>query len=141
MKSSIKFGEELRNRAALKVTENSEAEAQLHELELKKLCEDLEVTDDIVNSGAKLHALYLKWLSYFDHHFDVEDEKAFKFRFAIFKDNALFINQWNKSGRSSTCGLNDFSDMTSGEVATSSWKTYPKKANQVIAGIADYLDK
>ncbi|KAI3855432.1 hypothetical protein MKX03_025390 [Papaver bracteatum] len=141
LESSLKFGEEIRNHAVLNVTENSEAkaEAQLHELKLKKLREDLEVTDDIANSEAKLHALFLKWLSYFDYHFDLEDEKAFKFRFGLFKDNARFINQWNKSGRSSTCGLNQFSDMTSNEIANNSWKTYSKKA--VIAGIADYLDE
>ncbi|KAI3873901.1 hypothetical protein MKW98_001550 [Papaver atlanticum] len=108
--------------------------------ELEKLREDLEVTDDIVNSEAKLHALFLKWLSHFDHHFDVEDEKAFKFRFGIFKDAARFINQWNKGGHASTCGLNKYANMTREEFATWSWKTYPKKANQVIADITDCLD-
>ncbi|KAI3903413.1 hypothetical protein MKW98_032067 [Papaver atlanticum] len=144
LKRPLEFGEELRDLAALKVIVNSEAqakaeaEAKLRELKVKKLREDLEVTDDIANSEAKLLALFLKWLSYFDHHFDVEDEKAFKFRFGIFKESALFCNWWNKSGRSSTCGLNEFSDMTWEEFANSSWKTYPKKANQVIP---DYLRK
>ncbi|KAI3832580.1 hypothetical protein MKW98_002126 [Papaver atlanticum] len=119
---------------------NSDAEAELRKLEILKLREDLEITDDIVNSEAKLHALYLKWLSYFDHHFDVADEKAFKERFEIFKKSARDVNQWNKSGHSSTCGLNRYSDMTDEEFVSCSWKTYPKKANQVIAGIAHYQD-
>ncbi|KAI3884681.1 hypothetical protein MKX03_016129 [Papaver bracteatum] len=78
---------------AVKVTgvANSEAEATFSKLEIVKL--HLEVTDDIVSSESKLHALYLKWLSYFDHHFDVEDEKAFKERFENFKKAARSINQ------------------------------------------------
>lgn len=137
---------EFRNRAALELIDNNEAEAKakaeakLRELELEKLREDLEVTDDMVNSEAKLHALFLKWLSYFDHHFDVEDEKAFRFRFGIFKDAARSINQWNKGGHASTCGLNKYADMTRKEFATWSWKTYPKKTNQVIADITNCLD-
>ncbi|KAI3916106.1 hypothetical protein MKW98_004547 [Papaver atlanticum] len=106
--------------------------------EKRKLAEelrpDLKVTDDIVSSESKLHALYLKWLSYFDHHFDVEDEKAFKERFEIFKKTARHVNQWNKGGHLSTCGLNQFSDLTDEEYGYWSWKIYPKKANQVIAG-------
>ncbi|KAI3878744.1 hypothetical protein MKX03_005720 [Papaver bracteatum] len=122
------------------VVANSDAEAKRCELEILKQREDLEVTDDIVSSDAKLHALYLKWLSYYDHHFDVEDEKAFMERFKIFKNRARRINQWNKGGHPSTCGLNQFSDMTDNEYGSFSWKTYPKKPNQVIAGIAHYLD-
>ncbi|KAI3842392.1 hypothetical protein MKW92_047551 [Papaver armeniacum] len=118
---------ELHNCAALKLTYNSEAK-------------DLEVTDDIVNSEAKLHALFLKWLSYFDHHFDVEDEKAFRFRFGIFKDAARLINEWNKGGHASTLGLNKYADMSREEFATWSWKTYPKKTNQDIADITICLD-
>ncbi|KAI3842407.1 hypothetical protein MKW92_022581 [Papaver armeniacum] len=105
-------------------------------LELAKQREALEVTDDIVNSDAKLHALFLTWLSYNEHHFDVEDKKAFKERFEIFKDTARFVNDHNKSGSSSTCELNQYADMTQEEYAFWKWKVYPKKANQVIAGIA-----
>ncbi|KAI3884683.1 hypothetical protein MKX03_016131 [Papaver bracteatum] len=135
-----KLTEEIR--PAVKVTgvANSEAEATFSKLEIVKLREDLEVTDDIVSSESKLHALYLKWISYFDHHFDVEDEKAFKERFENFKKAARSINQWNKGGHLSTCALNQFADMTDEEYGNLSWKTYPKKANQVIAGIAHYLD-
>ncbi|MCL7047561.1 hypothetical protein MKW94_027411 [Papaver nudicaule] len=85
------------------------------------------VTDDIVNSEAKLHALFLKWLSYNDHHFDIEDEKAFKERFELFKKTARVVNEWNKSGNSSTLGLNDRSDLTREESANRSWKIFPKK--------------
>ncbi|KAI3981852.1 hypothetical protein MKX01_017269, partial [Papaver californicum] len=119
------------------------SEAKLHELER----EDLKVTDDIINSEAKLHVVFfLKWLAFNEHnHFDLEDEKAFKERFGIFKDTARFINQHNKSRSSSIygftpyssiCGLTPFADLTLDEFASSSWKSYPKKANQVIAGIA-----
>ncbi|MCL7042706.1 hypothetical protein MKW94_004938, partial [Papaver nudicaule] len=82
---------------------------------------NLEVTDDIVNSETKLHALFLKWLSYFNKprfvNFDVEDEKAFKERFEIFKKTARIINQHNKSGSSFTYGLNQFAVMTRDEYA------------------------
>ncbi|KAI3897038.1 hypothetical protein MKX03_015862 [Papaver bracteatum] len=105
------------------------------QLELAKQREALEVTDDIVNSEAKLHALFLTWLSYNEHHFDVEDEKAFKERFEIFKNTARFVNQHNKSGSSSTCELNQYADMTHEEYAFWKWKVYPKKENQVISGI------
>ncbi|KAI3850460.1 hypothetical protein MKW98_000270 [Papaver atlanticum] len=102
---------------------------------------DLQVNDDTVNSEAKLHGLFLKWLSFNDHHFDVEDEKAFKERFENFKDTAQFVNKWNKSGYSSTFGLNPFSDLTCHEFATCSWKIYPKKPSQVMDGKAEYQDK
>ncbi|MCL7027044.1 hypothetical protein MKW94_028112, partial [Papaver nudicaule] len=77
----------------------------------------LEVTDDIVNSEAKLHSLFLRWLSHFKPHFDVEDDKAFKERFEIFKGTARFINQHNNSCSSFTCGLNQFAAMTRDEIA------------------------
>ncbi|KAI3850461.1 hypothetical protein MKW98_000271, partial [Papaver atlanticum] len=116
-----------------------EAKAKLHKLEFEKLHE--EVNDDTVNSEAKLHGLFLKCLSFNDHHFDVEDEKAFKERFENFKDTARFINQHNKSGSSFTCGLNEFSDLILQEFLTAySWKIYPKKPSQVIASISEYLD-
>ncbi|KAI3924256.1 hypothetical protein MKW98_032457 [Papaver atlanticum] len=86
-----------------------------------------EVTDDILNSEAKLHALFLTWLSYNDHHFDVEDEKAFTKRFEIFKDTARRVNQHYKSGFSFTCGLTCFADLTTKDRTTRSWKIYPKK--------------
>ncbi|KAI3992864.1 hypothetical protein MKX01_034214 [Papaver californicum] len=65
----------------------------------------LKVTDDIVNSEAKLQALFLRWLKYNEHHFDVEDGKAFKERFETFKDRARFVNQHNKTSSSFICGL------------------------------------
>ncbi|KAI3958434.1 hypothetical protein MKW98_011122 [Papaver atlanticum] len=105
---------------------NYKAEAKRRKLEIVKLHQ--EVTADIVNFEAKQYALYLKWLSYFDHRFDVADEISFKERFEFFKESARHVNQWKKS------------DMTDEEYGTHSWKTYPKKVNQVIAGIAHCLD-
>ncbi|MCL7027045.1 hypothetical protein MKW94_028113 [Papaver nudicaule] len=96
-------------------------------LELAKQREALEVTDDIVNSEVKLHALFLKWLSYNDHHFDIEDEKAFKERLEIFKKTARIVNEHNKSGSSYTLELNYYADMTREEATNRSWKIYPKK--------------
>ncbi|KAI3941538.1 hypothetical protein MKW92_053594 [Papaver armeniacum] len=65
--------------------------------EKAKLREALKVTDDIVNSEAKLRALFKKWLSLIKvHHFDVEDRKAFEERFAIFKGKARHVNQHYK---------------------------------------------
>ncbi|MCL7043349.1 hypothetical protein MKW94_022144, partial [Papaver nudicaule] len=105
----------------LKLTKRRDnLEAKHRELDCAKLRKDLEVTDDIVNSETKLHALFLKWLSYFNKphfvDFDVEDEKAFKMRFEIFKRTARFINEENKSG-SFTYGLNQFAVMTRAEYA------------------------
>ncbi|MCL7037545.1 hypothetical protein MKW94_008139, partial [Papaver nudicaule] len=100
-----------------------------------------QLTDDTVNSEAKLHALYLKWLAINeDYHFDVEDEKAYKERFGKFMDNARYINMRNKSASSTVCGLNPYSDLSATEFGSSRYKSYPKKANQVIAGIAEYMD-
>ncbi|KAI3938973.1 hypothetical protein MKW92_016786 [Papaver armeniacum] len=110
--------------------------SNVSDLELAKQREALEVIDDIVNSEAKLHALFMKWILYYDHlHFDLEDDKAFKERFCIFKDTARMIHQHNKSGSSFTCGLNRHSDLTIKEFATKSWKKYPNKAKQVTTGI------
>ncbi|KAI3885702.1 hypothetical protein MKX03_027895 [Papaver bracteatum] len=116
---------------------------KLREQERAKLREGLKViTDDIVNSEAKLHSLFLKWLAYNElSHFNLEDEKAFRERFGIFKDTARFINQHNKSGSPTICGLTPFADLTLDEFGSSSWKTYPKKPNQVIAGIPEYMDQ
>ncbi|KAI3842406.1 hypothetical protein MKW92_022580 [Papaver armeniacum] len=107
-------------------------------LALAKQREDLLVTDDIVNSEAKLKALFLKWLSYNDHHFDVEDERSFKTRFNIFKVRSCFVNEYNKRGYSSIIELNQFSDLTKEEErAFLPWMTYEKEANQVIASGID----
>ncbi|KAI3873111.1 hypothetical protein MKX03_031487 [Papaver bracteatum] len=59
-------------------------------LERKEYDKVIEVTDDIVNFEAKLYALFLKWLSHNESHFDIEDKEAFKKRFEIFKDEARF---------------------------------------------------
>ncbi|KAI3954769.1 hypothetical protein MKW98_002875 [Papaver atlanticum] len=92
-----------------------------------------EVTDDIANSEAKLHALFLKWLSHNESHFDIED-----------KDEARYVNEWNKGGHSSTCGRNAFSDLTcqefaSGEINSKKagfhrtrGRSLGSKANQII---------
>ncbi|RZC44145.1 hypothetical protein C5167_037090 [Papaver somniferum] len=126
----------------LKITDDiANSEAKLHELERNELREDLKVTDYIVNSEAKLHALFLKWLAFNeDTHFDLEDGKAFKERFGIFKETARFINQHNKTGSPTICGLTPFADLTLDEFASRSWKTFSKKPNQVIAGIPEYMD-
>ncbi|KAI3830636.1 hypothetical protein MKX03_016468 [Papaver bracteatum] len=87
-------------------------------LERKEYDKVFEVTDDIANSEAKLHALFLKWLSHNERHFDIEDNVAFKKRFEIFKEEARYVNEWNKGGHSSTCGLNAFSDLTRQEFAS-----------------------
>ncbi|RZC44291.1 hypothetical protein C5167_037240 [Papaver somniferum] len=70
-----------------------------------------------------------------------EDPKAFRERFGIFKGTARFINQHNKSGSPTICGLTPFEDLTLDEFGSSSWKTYPKKPNQVIAGIPECMDQ
>ncbi|KAI3882754.1 hypothetical protein MKW92_003003 [Papaver armeniacum] len=112
---------------------------KLREQERAKLREDLKViNDDVVNSEAKLHTLFVKWLAYSeDTHFDLEDEKAFRERFGIFKGTARFINRHNKSGSPTICGLTPFADLTLDEFGSRTWKTYPKKPNQVIPGIFD----
>ncbi|KAI3837069.1 hypothetical protein MKW98_005402 [Papaver atlanticum] len=95
-------------------------------LERKEYDKVFEVTDDIVSSEAKLHAFFLKWLSHNEGHFDIEDKVAFKARFEIFKEHARSVNAWNKGGHSYTCGINPYSDLTSGEFA--SGQIDPKKS-------------
>ncbi|KAI3867726.1 hypothetical protein MKX03_021852 [Papaver bracteatum] len=97
--------------------------------ELAKRDEALKVTDDILNSEAKLRALFKKWLSLnTEHHFDVEDRKAFEERFAIFKGKAQYVHQHNKKGDSTyTLGLTPFADLTREESGRQRYKVYPKK--------------
>ncbi|KAI3958523.1 hypothetical protein MKW92_044772 [Papaver armeniacum] len=97
--------------------------------EQAKLEEALKVTDDIINSEAKLRALFKKWLSLSKvHHFDMEDRKAFEERFAIFKGKARHVNQHYKKVSNYTLMLNKFADLTREEFAGKiKYKVYPKK--------------
>ncbi|KAI3847536.1 hypothetical protein MKX03_013755 [Papaver bracteatum] len=97
--------------------------------EQAKRREALKVTDDILNSEAKLRALFKKWLSLSTvHHFDVEDRKAFEERFDIFKGKAQYVRQHNKKGDSTyTLGLTPFADLTREESGRKRYKVYPKK--------------
>ncbi|MCL7043348.1 hypothetical protein MKW94_022143 [Papaver nudicaule] len=70
------------------------------------------LTDDIVNSEDKLHALFSKWLLHNEPHFDIEDKKAFKKRFGIFKDNARRIHEYNNSCGRIACGIHSNADLT-----------------------------
>ncbi|KAI3851393.1 hypothetical protein MKX03_020381 [Papaver bracteatum] len=87
----------------------------------------VKVTDDIINSEDKLLALFLRWLSINEHHFDVDDRKAFKERFEIFKDAARRVHQHNQTKSSCILVLTYFSDLTPDECADMSFKVYPKK--------------
>ncbi|MCL7046172.1 hypothetical protein MKW94_003978, partial [Papaver nudicaule] len=102
---------------------------------IEKTRREFALSDDIVNSEEKLHALFLKWISCNECHFDVEDKAAFKERFDIFKANARFCHHKNKSGHGFKVRINRNADLTSQEFRTGSWKTYPMKADQVIPGI------
>ncbi|KAI3904203.1 hypothetical protein MKW98_009883 [Papaver atlanticum] len=99
------------------------------ELELKIARERaaVKVTDDIINSEDKLLALFLRWLSINEHHFDVDDRKAFKERFEIFKEAARRVHQHNQTKSSCILMLTYFSDLTPDECADLSFKVYPKK--------------
>ncbi|KAI3875583.1 hypothetical protein MKX03_021485 [Papaver bracteatum] len=93
-----------------------------------ELREALKVTDDILNSEAKLRALFKKWLSLNEvHHFDVEDRKAFEERFAIFKGKARHVNQHYKKNSTYTLMLTQFADLTKEEFVRMKFKVYPKK--------------
>lgn len=92
-------------------------------------CTALKVTDDILNSEAKLRALFKKWLSLSHvHHFDVEDREAFEERFAIFKGKAQRVNQhYKKVDATYSLGLTPFADLTREESGRKRYKVYPKK--------------
>ncbi|RZC92942.1 hypothetical protein C5167_036189 [Papaver somniferum] len=96
-------------------------------LKIAREREAVKVTDDIINSEDKLLALFLRWLSINEHHFDVDDRKAFKERFEIFKKTARRVHKHNQTKSSCILVLTYFSDLTPYECAHLSYKVYPKK--------------
>ncbi|RZC87891.1 hypothetical protein C5167_026112 [Papaver somniferum] len=96
-------------------------------LKIAREREAVKVTDDIINSEDKLLALFLRWLSINEHHFDVDDRKAFKERFEIFKKTARRVHKHNQTKSSCILGLTYFSDLTPDECVNLSYKVYPKK--------------
>ncbi|KAI3910604.1 hypothetical protein MKW92_003961 [Papaver armeniacum] len=99
----------------------------------------VKVTEDIINSEDKLLSLFLRWLSINEHHFDVDDRKAFKERFEIFKESARRVHKHNQTKSSCILGLTYFSDLTQDECADMSFKVYPKKEvkKEVYIGLSD----
>ncbi|MCL7047560.1 hypothetical protein MKW94_027410 [Papaver nudicaule] len=97
-------------------------------LALRQALITFELTDDIVNSEDKLHALFSKWLLHNKPHFDIEDEKAFKKRFEIFKDNARRIHEYNNSCHHSACGINSNADLTLEEHLDGMCGSHPMEA-------------
>ncbi|KAI3879418.1 hypothetical protein MKW92_022849 [Papaver armeniacum] len=104
-------------------------------LELEEYHKVFEVTDDIVNSEAKLRALFLKWLSHNEGQFVIEDEVAFKERFQIFKDHARSVNAWNKGGPISD-SINE--DLSSWQINLEK-DGLRRKVNQVTIGGVKFI--
>jgi len=63
-------------------------------------------------SEKEYETAFTKWMVEFDKSYEPEE---FFYRFEIFKNTMDFIEDWNSANHTSTCGLNQFADLTSAE--------------------------
>ncbi|XP_078174922.1 vignain-like [Carex rostrata] len=75
----------------------------------------IQFTEKDLESEESLKDLFERWLSCHGLTRDLDDKAK---RFNVFKDNVMYINEFNKQGHSYELGLNKFSAMTNEEFSS-----------------------